>query len=273
VPPEQSGNAAPLDTSPPRGGQFSVTRAARAVAPPAGVHAAKASSAAGTLAALNDGKGRVTLERDGVVAGLPSLTPGLQRAVGLALRTQQAPTPALLRDLTGTAATLLGRAEAEDTFAVTAPVGTVVRSTRPTFDWHPLNGASSYIVTVLDADFNPVATSPRLTATSWTVPEPLRRGVVYRWQVTALKNGERVISPSALAPEARFKVLDDAATNELERAEQTCLGSHLACGVLYSGAGLLDDAEREFKALLDANPHSALAQELLSSVRKPRRPR
>jgi hypothetical protein len=213
----------------------------------------------------------VTIDRDGDVAGLPSLAPGLRRAVGLALLTRRAPTPTLLRDLNGPAGTLLGGEEAEDTFAVNAPVGTVVRSTRPTFDWNPLGGASSYIVTVLDADFNPVATSPALTSTSWTVPESLRRGVIYRWQVTALKNGGKVISPSARAPEARFKVLDDVATSELERAEQTCHGSHLACGVLYSRAGLLDDAEREFKALLDANPRSALAKELLRSVRKPRR--
>jgi hypothetical protein len=38
-------------------------------------------------------------------------------------------------------------------------------------------------------------------------------------------------------------------------------------GVLYAQAGLLDDAEREFSALLRANPKSEVARKLLSNVR------
>lgn len=131
----------------------------------------------------------------------------------------------------------------------------------------------SYSVTLFDADFNSVAASPPLTVTSRSVPQPLRRGGVYRWQVTARTAGAEVIAPSATAPEARFKVLDENSSGELARAEPACLQSHLACGVLYSRMGLMDEAEREFKSLADANPRSALARALLRDVRQSRRPR
>ncbi|MGH9882254.1 MAG: tetratricopeptide repeat protein [Pyrinomonadaceae bacterium] len=42
-------------------------------------------------------------------------------------------------------------------------------------------------------------------------------------------------------------------------------------GTLYARAGLLDDAERELRALLAANPKSPTARKLLQSVRAIRR--
>jgi hypothetical protein len=225
------------------------------------------------VAALDDGQGRVTLDRHGRIKGLPSLPPDLRQAVGTALQTRQVPTPAAIRELAGVAGTLLGGAEQGGAFAVSAPAGTVVRSTRPTLAWQPLGGASSYKVTVFDADFNVVADSPPLTATSWMVPQPLRRGVVYSWQVTARKDGAEVVAPSPAAPEVRFKVLDENSLKKLSPAERACHQSQLACGVLYSRVGLLDEAEREFKSLADANPRSTLARALLRDVRKARRPR
>jgi hypothetical protein len=91
--------------------------------------------------------------------------------------------------------------------------------------------------------------------------------------VTAVKDGQEVISPAAPAPEARFKVLGAATMKELERLEAAHPDSHLVRGVLYAQAGLLDDAEREFRALLEANPQSPTAQKLLQSVEALRRPR
>lgn len=234
---------------------------------------ASPSPAATLAAALDDRRGRVTLDRQGRIEGLPALPPDLRRAVVAALQTRRVQTPAPIRELVGNAGTLLSGAAEGDSFAVSAPVGTVVRSTRPTLTWQALGGASSYSVTIFDADFNAVAASPPLTATSWPLPQPLRRGGVYRWQVTARTAGAEVLAPSPAEPEARFKVLDENSLGALSRAEPACLESHLACGVLYSRMGLMDEAEREFKSLADANPRSALARALLRDVRRLRLPR
>jgi hypothetical protein len=39
-------------------------------------------------------------------------------------------------------------------------------------------------------------------------------------------------------------------------------------GVFYAQAGLLDEAEREFSVLLNANPKSPVAQGLLQSIKR-----
>ena len=124
---------------------------------------------------------------------------------------------------------------------------------------------------MLDADFNTVATSPPLEGTTWTPPRALERGRVYSWQVTAVKDGKEIISPSAPAPEARFKVLEKAKADELMGVERAAAGSHLVRGTLYARAGLLDDAERELRALVAANPKSPAARKLLQSLQAIRR--
>ena len=150
------------------------------------------------------------------------------------------------------------------------PTGKVVQSDRPTFVWSPLADATGYVVEVYDEAFNLVATSPQLTANSWT-SQPLKRGRIYSWQVKAVKDGQESRSPRPPAPQAKFRVLDAASVNELQQARQTYSSSHLVLGLLYARAGLLDEAEKEFRALQKANPDSALARRLLSQVRTLRR--
>ena len=165
---------------------------------------------------------------------------------------------------------LRGDPQAGDTFAVRSPIGVVIEAARPTLRWDALAGATSYKVTIYDPNFNVVASTPPLTTTSWTVSQPLVRGKIYSWQVTALKADQEIKSPKPPAPEARFKVLDAAKAGEIEQARRALANSHLALGVLYARAGLLNDAEREFNALLRANPGSEVARKLLSDVRKKR---
>jgi hypothetical protein len=95
---------------------------------------------------------------------------------------------------------------------------------------------------------------------------------MYVWQVTAIKDGKEVISPIAPAPEARFKILEAAKVEQLRRVESGHPASHLARGISYAEAGLLGDAEREFRALLAGNPQSDAARKLLRSVEARRRP-
>jgi hypothetical protein len=69
------------------------------------------------------------------------------------------------------------------------------------------------------------------------------------------------------AAQAKFRVLEQDKAEELRRARQTLANSHLALGVLFTQAGLLDEAEREFQLLSQANPRSPLPRKLLAQVR------
>jgi hypothetical protein len=221
--------------------------------------------------ALSDSGGRVTLDSQGNLGGLDALSPAARRAVRNALVTGRLESPPDDAELRGKRGTLLGEDNSKAEFALLGPVGTVVRGERPVFRWRPLTGATSYKVTILDPDFNVVASSPPLTTNSWTPESRLARGVVYSWQVAAVESdGREVIAPSAPAPEARFKVLGLERARELMRAEKVNPRSHLARGVLYARAGLLDDAERELRALVSANPQSPAARKLLRSLQATR---
>lgn len=223
------------------------------------------------VASLDDGGQRVTLDEEGNLAGLGSLSPSTQRALKEALTDGRVQTPATLDALIGKSGVLMGDSSAGVAFPLVGPVGTIVRTNRPALRWRPLAGAQSYTVTLLDSRLNLVETSPPLTATIWTVPRPLKRGQIYVWQVTALKDDKEVTSPVAPAPEARFKILEQVKVAELRRVEAGHPTSHLARGISYAEAGLLDDAQREFRSLLAANPQSDVARKLLRNVEARRR--
>jgi hypothetical protein len=176
----------------------------------------------------------------------------------------------VLMDLAGKPSTLMGRSEGV-TFSLLQPVGTVTLSNRPTFTWQPLAGATSYQVHVLDTDFKVVAESGPVTATSWSPATALDRGVVYLWQVSAVKEGEVVLTPAAPRPEARFKILTGSKTREVQQAVKARAGSHLALGIIYAHTGLLDDAEREFQDALSRPQEAAMARKLLQHVSALRR--
>jgi outer membrane murein-binding lipoprotein Lpp len=226
------------------------------------------SSGASIKFVLNDGGSSVALDSRGNLTGLESLPASYQQIVKNTLSSEKVQTPPQITELIGKSGSLMGTGSLS--FAVLSPVGTVVQADRPAFRWNPLNGATGYYVTVYDPDLNRMAKSELLSVTSWTAPESLKRGGTYSWQVIALKDGKEILSPAPPAPEAKFKVLEQAKSVELERAKKTYSGSHLVLGTLYSQAGLLDEAEREFQALLDANPNSQIAQKLLGSVKSKR---
>jgi hypothetical protein len=231
--------------------------------------------------ALNDGGRPIVLDRQGNLTGLEGLSEDLQQRVRTALMRKQAPTPSALALLAGKASTLRGGAHAEVPFALRGPIGTFVESGRPTFRWQPLAGATGYTVYLVEEGADREIKSALLppgdghTQRAWTLPDdlpPLRRGSVYEWYVLASrKEGETVQSPGKSAPEARFRVLSAEQAAALERIQAAAGGSHLGLGVLYAQAGLLDEAEREFRALQMANPTSSVARSLLQSVQRLRR--
>jgi hypothetical protein len=216
---------------------------------------------------LNDGGTQVTLDKEGNLAGLADLSPSHQQAVRTVLLNGRLNTPRELAELSGQAGILMGGKAEGVSFALLNPVGVIVGSTRPTFNWQPLAGTSDYVVNVYDTSFTKVASSPQLSINQWTIPEELSRGTVYLWQVTANKDGKEIKSPVKPAPEARFKILEKAQADELERVRRSHPNFHLLLGTLYEQAGLLDEAEDEFRALLVANPSSPVVQKLLRNVR------
>lgn len=223
------------------------------------------------IAQLNDGEGRVTLDRDGKLSGVDNLPPAYLRMVKESLSNQRLVKSPLLVGLNRPGSSLMSTDEQGNKFSVTEPIGKVMLSDRPTFRWSRLEGATGYVVEVYDEKFNMLATSPQLTNNSWTVLQPLKRGGVYSWQVKAIKDGQEITSPRPPAPQAKFRILDQRKANEIAQAQRAFGSSHLTLGLLYAQAGLLDQAEQEFRALQRANPGSALVQRLLSQVRNLRR--
>lgn len=220
-----------------------------------------------TVVALNDGAARVAIDDRGRVQGLDLLSAEDRQAVRDALLSGRIERPDALAGLEAKTGTLMG-APGAPSFNLKSPLGTVVRTDAPTFRWQPLEGALSYTVNVYDTDFNKVATAQALAGTEWTpAGQGLARGRLYTWQVTAVKDGQEITSPAPPAPEAKFRILGQAQHSRLERAERLHPDSHLTLGVLYAQAGLLDEAEKEFQALVEANPESARARELLKNVR------
>ena len=218
------------------------------------------------IVAIKDGDRLVSLDSRGQISGVAGGAPGVQRLVAAALLSQRLEKPPALDRLIRAPSTQLDSPGESSSFALERPVGTVVESERPTFIWKPLTGASGYVVNVFDAQLNEVARSQTLYATEWRPPRALQRGSIYRWQVVAIKDGREVLLPSPTAPEARFQVLDEQQERALARARKIHARSHLALSVLYTQRGLLDEAERELRALVKDNPTSVVAKKLLESL-------
>ena len=242
--------------------------------PPLATPSPGADTAARATVTLRDGGGSITLNSDGELKGVGWLSPSQASAVKDALSNGRVATPEALAGPRVGRDTLLGgspKTGGLKTFALASPVGAVVASPRPRFAWQTLAGAERYVVDVYDETFRKVATSGDVSGTEWTPTSDLKRGAVYSWEVTAYTVDGSARAPAPPAPEARFRVLDESRASELKRAERAAPRSHLALGVLYARAGLLDEAEREFQLLTAANPRSAAARRLLRDVRARKR--
>jgi anti-sigma factor RsiW len=225
-------------------------------------------AAAVIIARLNDGEGQIALDEEGKLSGVDHLPYAYQRMIKKALTDQRIERSPFLAEATRPGVRPRGEGGARSgKFSVIEPVGVVILPDHPTFRWTQFDGATAYVVQVYDEWFNPLVTSPQVTDHSWTAPQSLKRGDIYYWQVKAIKDGQEFKSPRPPAPQAKFRVMDGATADELAKARRACASSHLTMGLLYAQAGLLDEAEREFQALLKNNPDSALGLRLLKQVR------
>jgi hypothetical protein len=151
--------------------------------------------------------------------------------------------PRILDTLVTETAVLRGP-DSSTSFALHAPVATVVLDDRPQLRWAGVG--SSYEITILDIENGTVAASGTSTTNAWR-PNALKRGRTYAWQVAAQTPEGRVIAPGR-GGEARFHVAterDVEGNTPLER------------GIALANLGALDDAERELEA---ANADALLEQ-------------
>jgi hypothetical protein len=150
-------------------------------------------------------------------------------------------------------------------FTIVRPFATVIGNDRPTFSWTALDGATSYTVSVFDADLHLIKSSEPLSETHWRMPARLEGGIVYTWTVTALRDGQEIIAPAAPA-RAEFKIPEGTELIKLNR-RVTRTASHAVRGVLYAQAGLLDEAEKEFQTHLQLRPTDERVKQLLQTVK------
>jgi len=229
------------------------------------------------LLALNDDGRQVTLDADGNLTGIESLSAVERQSIKNALTTGQVETPNTLAELKSAANGLMGERDANPDKAwaassnstLLAPFAEVVAEDRPTMIWKALEGAKSYVVTINDpaANYREIAVSHKLTATRWTPPRALPRGRLYTWQVTAFINDREITAPGPESREAKFRVLTQSQADELAQVRRIYAGRHLALGLSYARLGLLKDAERELQALAADNPQAPIAQKLLRDLR------
>lgn len=226
---------------------------------------------ASAVAQLKDGAGVLSLDQQGKLSGAEDQPPAYQNLIRKAFTNGRLERSAQLEGLTRPGSLLMSEDNVASGFGVIEPAGTVLLSNQPTLRWSTLAGASAYTVEVYDADFNLVVASPPLTRQAWSLPQALPRGRVYSWQVKAMKDGQEITSPRPPAPQAKFRVLDQARANELTKARRAYPSAHLTLALLYADAGLLKDAEQELRAVQKANPDSELARKLLRQVQSLRR--
>lgn len=227
---------------------------------------------AGVVAALNDERGKVTVDKTGNVSGLDEIPQKTRQEIGEALLAENIKAPATQTELAGGPIVLRGP-DNSPSFRLRSPARTVVISDRPFFEWEELAGATSYRVSVGDLKGHEIAKSEELPADQkiWTPPNALKRGEIYAWEVEATIDGKKIISPGRSAPQTKFKILSENSAQELEQLKKA--RSHLALGVFYARVGMMLEAEGEFQELTRLNPRSRVASELLRTVQRLRRTR
>jgi hypothetical protein len=196
-----------------------------------------------------------------------SLTGDEKARVDAAVAAGRIELPASVSALIRPQGTLLG-AQAPARFGPLGPVGTAVRSTRPTFSWGDA-GADAYSVSVFDENFKEVARSERVNGTSWSPEADLPRGVPLVWQVTAHRGATSETEPKPPQPEARFSVVDAATLARVEEQAARLADNPLALGVLYAEAGLIADARAELLRAAEIPASADAARRLLRSLDQP----
>ena len=195
---------------------------------------------------------------------IAAITAAEQARVDAATKAGRIELPANVTALVRPPGTLLG-APAATAFGPLTPVGTAVRSPRPSFSWSDA-GADAYTVAVFDANFAEIARSARVSGTSWTPATDLPRATSLVWQVTAHRRTGDTTEPRPPQPEARFSVLDASTVARVEEQAARLADHPLALGVLLAEVGLISDARAELARAANDAATADVAKQLLSSL-------
>jgi hypothetical protein len=149
-------------------------------------------------------------------------------------------------------------------FALVAPVGETVLENAPEFRWQKAADATSYRISILDADFNEVLTA-EVPGNSFTPGKPLKRGAKYLWRVAAQTANGEIIAPQPPQPPAVFRVAAENTESQIQflRKNET---DRLKLAVYYTQEGMLDEAACTLKEILAKNPKHKAARQLLTKV-------
>ncbi|MCX8052469.1 MAG: zf-HC2 domain-containing protein [Armatimonadetes bacterium] len=139
------------------------------------------------------------------------------------------------------------------------PVGIVVMSNRPLFRWTTVDLADSYRIIVTDKDGNEVFVGTT-DKTGLKLTTPLEHGRVYFWRVGVRFNKNDTWANS---PAAGFRIVSKDDIEKIEAVRKHMPGSRLALATIYESVGLYGEAEEQYRAVLRANPASALARRLM----------
>lgn len=232
--------------------------------------AASIASAPVEKVALVDGGRRIVLGTDGVVRGLDTADEADRALVARAMTEQHISLPATLAELTTKAGALMGGAPAASAVRLLAPLGTGVDGQQPTFSWQASPAATDYVVKVFDPARGKVAESGAVRTPSWSPEQPLPRGRLYVWQVTVRTAAGSYLAPEPGTPEARFRILSDEESSAVAAVRRRYEGQHLLLGLNFAKVGLLDEAERELRALATENPSSPVAAGLVTEIERAR---
>jgi hypothetical protein len=195
----------------------------------------------------------------------PPLSVEQNEALQLALATRRLERAPILDRLISKREVLLGSSTETKGFELEGPMGTTVLAGRPIFKWKPASGATRYVVAVFNENFDKVVESPVVTGTEWQPDQPLARGRIYNWQVTATIAGKTVHAPTPPAPEARFLVVDQETADRIEAARRDHPAIHVMLAALYAKAGDVEDAGKELDQV--AATDSSTAARLRDSLK------
>jgi anti-sigma factor RsiW len=244
-----------------------------------------AGSGSGAQIALLDGGHRIELEANEIRNPPGALSKKELTALNnLVSAVSQDETPDLsqsvkdaLKNLKRPPSVLLGQSPAKPPFHVISPNRTLISSARPVFKWTTSTGATAYIVHVIadDPTQEEVATSAAIPAPAadantceWSIPDSisLTSGVRYRWYVTAVVSDQEIDAPGMEEPQAKFAVLSQGELTQLKTSKSEAGGDRLIDGLLNLKAGLLDDAQADFRSLLAEPGQTSAGKDFLNRI-------
>jgi len=154
-----------------------------------------------------------------------------------ARRTRAFAVPAVFAGLRGSTTQLRG---AQDGHAELAPDRIVVASARPQLRWSVPGRGATYKVILKSG--RSIVESESLAEPRWTPSGDLQRGGEYEWQVEVARGGDRRVYPRPPNPPARFRVLGQAAADEIATAREQHPTDALLHAAILAHYGLRDEA-------------------------------